>query len=120
MAQKSILIIGAGVAGLCAGIYGQMNGYRTRIVEQHKIPGGLATAYRRKGYLIDLCVHGCPAPGRGSSCTATGRRSACSKGGSFCSTTVMALITPKTADSEFLPGLTLQLWSDLAGHLGRC
>ena len=32
------LIIGAGVAGLCAGIYGQMNGYRTRIVEQHKIP----------------------------------------------------------------------------------
>ena len=65
MAQKSILIIGAGVAGLCAGIYGQMNGYRTRIVEQHKIPGGLATAYRRKGYLIDLCVHWLPGSGPG-------------------------------------------------------
>lgn len=65
MKQKSVLIIGAGVAGLCAGIYGQMNGYRTRIVEQHKIPGGLVTAYRRKGYLIDLCVHWLPGSGPG-------------------------------------------------------
>ena len=65
MAQKSILIIGAGVAGLCAGIYGQMNGYQTRIVEQHKIPGGLVTAYRRKGYLIDLCIHWLAGSGPG-------------------------------------------------------
>jgi len=57
MAQKSILIIGAGVAGLCAGIYGQFNDYQTKIVEQHKIPGGLVTAFRCKGYLIDLCIH---------------------------------------------------------------
>jgi phytoene dehydrogenase-like protein len=63
--QKSILIIGAGVAGLCTGIYGQMNGYRTRIVEKHKIPGGLVTAWRRKGYLIDLCVHWLPGSGPG-------------------------------------------------------
>src|SRR5512137_825532 len=55
--MKSILIIGAGVAGLCTGIYGQMNGYQTHIVEMHKIPGGLMTAWRRKGYKIDLCVH---------------------------------------------------------------
>jgi phytoene dehydrogenase-like protein len=55
--QKSIIIIGAGVAGLCAGIYAQMNGYRTKIFEKHKIPGGLVTAWRRKGYLIDLCIH---------------------------------------------------------------
>jgi phytoene dehydrogenase-like protein len=65
MTQKTILIIGAGVAGLCAGIYGQMNGYQTRIVEQHKIPGGLVTAYRRKGYLIDLCIHWLPGAGPG-------------------------------------------------------
>lgn len=65
MTQKTILIIGAGVAGLCAGIYGQMNGYQTRIVEKHKIPGGLVTAYRRKGYLIDLCVHWLPGAGPG-------------------------------------------------------
>jgi phytoene dehydrogenase-like protein len=57
MAEKSIIIIGAGVAGLCTGIYAQMNGYRTRIVEQHSIPGGLVTAWKRKGFLIDICVH---------------------------------------------------------------
>ncbi len=65
MTQKSILIIGAGVAGLCTGIYGQMNGYQTSIVEQHKIPGGLATAYRRKGYLVDLCIHWLAGSGPG-------------------------------------------------------
>lgn len=54
---KSIIIIGAGVAGLCSGIYGQMNGYQTHIYEQHKIPGGLLTAFRRKGYLVDVCIH---------------------------------------------------------------
>jgi phytoene dehydrogenase-like protein len=63
--QKSMIIIGAGVAGLCTGIYGQMNGYQTRIVEKHKIPGGLVTAWRRQGYLIDLCVHWLPGSGPG-------------------------------------------------------
>lgn len=65
MSQKSILIIGAGVAGLCAGIYGQMNGYQTHIYEKHKIPGGLVTAFRRKGYLVDVCVHWLTGSGPG-------------------------------------------------------
>ncbi len=65
MSQKSILIIGAGVAGLCAGIYGQLNSYRTRIVEQHTIPGGLVTAWKREGYLVDLCVHWLAGSGPG-------------------------------------------------------
>jgi len=29
MAEKTIIIIGAGIAGLSAGCYGQMNGYQT-------------------------------------------------------------------------------------------
>ena len=57
MAEKSIIIIGAGIAGLCAGCYGQMNGYQTRIFEMHTIPGGLCTAWKRKGYKIDGCIH---------------------------------------------------------------
>ncbi|RPI83230.1 MAG: NAD(P)/FAD-dependent oxidoreductase [Chloroflexi bacterium] len=65
MSQKSILIIGAGAAGLCTGIYGQMNGYKTQIVEKHKIPGGLLTAWRRNGYLIDLCIHWLAGSGPG-------------------------------------------------------
>ena len=44
MAEKTIIIIGAGIAGLAAGSYAQMNGYRTRIVEHHSEPGGVAKA----------------------------------------------------------------------------
>lgn len=33
--KKDVLIIGGGVAGLSAGIYGQLNGYNTEILEMH-------------------------------------------------------------------------------------
>ena len=65
MADKTILIIGAGVAGLCTGIYGQMNGYQTCIVEKHNIAGGLVTAWKRDDYLIDLCIHWLAGSGPG-------------------------------------------------------
>ena len=55
--SDSILIIGAGIAGLSAGCYGQMNGYRSRIFEMGDKPGGLCTAWKRKGYTIDGCIH---------------------------------------------------------------
>jgi len=57
MSEKSILIIGAGIAGLSTGCYAQMNGYRTQIFEKHNLPGGLCTAWRRKGYTFDGCIH---------------------------------------------------------------
>jgi len=55
--ENSIIIIGAGFAGLAAGIYAQMNGYKTRIFEMHDKPGGLCTSWNRKGYTIDACIH---------------------------------------------------------------
>jgi ribulose 1,5-bisphosphate synthetase/thiazole synthase len=39
--ERSIIIVGAGIAGLSAGCYGQMNGYRTQIFEMHTTPGGV-------------------------------------------------------------------------------
>ena len=57
MTGKSIIIIGGGLAGLSTGIYSQMNGYRTQIFEHHKLPGGVCTAWKRKGYTIDGCIH---------------------------------------------------------------
>src|SRR5512142_2200930 len=58
MSEKSIIIIGGGIAGLSAGCYGRMNGLRTRIFEMHKKkPGGLCTAWKRQGYTVDGCIH---------------------------------------------------------------
>ena len=54
---KSVIIIGAGIAGLSAGCYLQMNGYDTEIYEAHSQPGGLCTAWKRQGYTFDLCIH---------------------------------------------------------------
>jgi len=55
--EKSMIIIGAGFAGLAAGIYGRLNGYRTEIYEMHNLPGGLCTSWKRKGYTFDACIH---------------------------------------------------------------
>ncbi len=55
--SKKIIIIGGGIAGLSAGIYGRMNGYETEIIEMNKIPGGQCTAWDRKGYRFDYCLH---------------------------------------------------------------
>lgn len=55
--EKKIVIVGAGIAGLSAGIYARMNGYHTAIYEMHDIPGGLCTAWERKGYTFDISMH---------------------------------------------------------------
>jgi phytoene dehydrogenase-like protein len=57
MEQKSVIIIGGGIAGLSAGCYARMNGYRTTLFETHSIPGGLCTSWERKGYIFDGCLH---------------------------------------------------------------
>jgi len=54
--MKKVNIIGAGIAGLSAGCYLQMNGYDTEIFELHDLPGGLCTGWQRKGYTINGCL----------------------------------------------------------------
>jgi len=53
----SVIIIGAGMGGLAAGIYGQINGLRTRIFEMHSLPGGQCTSWKRDGFTFDACIH---------------------------------------------------------------
>jgi phytoene dehydrogenase-like protein len=55
--NHKIIIVGAGVAGLSAGIFAQKNGYDVKIIERHQIPGGQCTGWDRKGYHIDGCIH---------------------------------------------------------------
>ena len=55
--KKQIIIIGAGIAGLSAGCNLQRNGYETQIYELSKRAGGLCTAWKRKGYIMENCIH---------------------------------------------------------------
>lgn len=54
---KRVAIIGGGIAGLSAGVYGQYNGFETAVFEQHTIPGGVCTGWTRQGYYFDYCIH---------------------------------------------------------------
>lgn len=42
---------------MAAGCYAQLNGYHAQIFEQHDKPGGYCTAWTRKGYTFDGCIH---------------------------------------------------------------
>lgn len=57
MAEKSVAIVGAGIAGLSAACYARLNGYRALVLEQGRTAGGLCTAWKRGGYTFDGCLH---------------------------------------------------------------
>jgi phytoene dehydrogenase-like protein len=57
MAEKSVIIIGAGLAGLATGCYCRMNGYATHIFEHHTVPGGVAATWRRGEYTVEGGIH---------------------------------------------------------------
>ena len=52
-----INIIGAGIAGLSAGCYLQMNGFETEIFEKQTHSGGLCTSWKRGEFTFDGCIH---------------------------------------------------------------
>lgn len=57
MPDKNVIIVGAGIAGLSAGVYAAKAGFNTIILESHIIPGGLSTSWKRKGYLFEGGMH---------------------------------------------------------------
>lgn len=54
---EKILIIGGGIAGLCAAVYGLQCGYQVQVVEMHDMAGGLAMSWRRGAYTFETCLH---------------------------------------------------------------
>lgn len=55
--KKKLVIIGAGIAGMTAGIYALKSGFDVTIYEQHSISGGTCTSWKRKGYTFEGAVH---------------------------------------------------------------
>lgn len=55
--MKKIVVIGAGISGLSAGIYAARSGFDVTILEQHIVPGGLSTSWSRKGYYFEGGMH---------------------------------------------------------------
>lgn len=51
------IIIGAGLAGLSCGAAFARQGYKVLVIEQHRIPGGYATSFKRKGFTFDVSLH---------------------------------------------------------------
>jgi phytoene dehydrogenase-like protein len=54
---RRVVIIGAGIAGLCAAVYARKSGYDVTLLEKHDTPGGLATSWRRGEYTFETCLH---------------------------------------------------------------
>lgn len=55
--DKKIIIVGAGIGGLSAGIYGRLAGYEVDIYEKNPVAGGQCMGWNRKGHHIDNCIH---------------------------------------------------------------
>lgn len=64
--ERRLIIIGAGMAGLSAGVYARMNGFRTLLFESSQQPGGVCTSWRRGEYTVDACLHWLPGSAPGS------------------------------------------------------
>ncbi len=57
MTHYKLIVIGAGLSGLAAGLRHARSGESTLILESHSIPGGLNSYYSRKGLLLETGLH---------------------------------------------------------------
>lgn len=63
--RKKVVIIGAGISGLTAGIFALKYGFDVEIYERNQSVGGLCTGWYRKGTYIDGCIHWLTESNRG-------------------------------------------------------
>lgn len=55
--MKEVIIVGAGIAGLTAGVYARQSGFSVTVYEVHTIPGGASTSWMRNGYFFEGGMH---------------------------------------------------------------
>ena len=57
MSKYSAVVAGAGNAGLTASLRLAMSGRKVLLIEQHNIPGGCATSFRRGRFEFEASLH---------------------------------------------------------------
>ena len=57
MAKYDAVVVGAGNSGLVAAIRLQLSGKKTLLIEQHNLPGGCASSFRRGRFEIEPSLH---------------------------------------------------------------
>ena len=57
MEQYDVVVVGAGNAGVSAAIQMALAGKKTLLIEQHNLPGGCATSFRRGRFEIEPSLH---------------------------------------------------------------
>lgn len=55
--MKKLIIVGAGITGLSAGIHALLKGYKVTIYEKNDFAGGCATGWFKNEYYIENCMH---------------------------------------------------------------
>ncbi|MGV8123861.1 MAG: phytoene desaturase family protein [Candidatus Xenobiia bacterium LiM19] len=60
------VVIGSGLGGMTAAVGLACRGRKVLVLEQHYIPGGCATSFRRKGFTFEASLHCTPALGEGA------------------------------------------------------
>ncbi len=57
MKNYDVIIIGGGLGGLTAGAKLAKEGKKVLLIEQHRVPGGFATTFQRKDFLVEAGLH---------------------------------------------------------------
>ena len=57
MAKYDVVVVGAGNSGLSAALSMQLAGKKTLLIEQHNLPGGCASSFRRGRFEIEPSLH---------------------------------------------------------------
>jgi prolycopene isomerase len=52
-----VVIIGSGIGGLASAVYLSKAGFPVTVIEQHNVPGGYATAFKRSDFNFDVSLH---------------------------------------------------------------
>ena len=102
-----VVVIGAGIAGLVCASFLAKSGKKVLIVEQHSIPGGYCTSFKRKGFNFDAAVHHIGGCGKWSN---VGR----------CLKTLGVEIDfypLDPMDHLFFPGFTIEIPADLDNYI---